>query len=87
MKRKDVKIADFLTKAEIEKAKSLYIKHKPHLLCSILVDKIIGPNLQRINESLGQENDPRFLAYAVEYTFLKKMIKREQKGLDGPVAE
>ena len=33
----------------------------------LLVQKIILRNMAAINRKLGQENDPNFLAYAVEY--------------------
>lgn len=30
-------------------------------------DEVIKPNISTINKLLGQENDPMYLAYAVEY--------------------
>lgn len=32
-----------------------------------VAEKIIRPNIKRINADLGQENDVMYLAYAVEY--------------------
>jgi hypothetical protein len=57
---KQVAISDFLTDAEIEKA----IKLKSQ---KAVREQIIEPNIERINQTLGQENDPAYLAYAVEY--------------------
>jgi hypothetical protein len=34
---------------------------------AVVCEQIICPNLERINRTLGQENDPMHLAYAVEY--------------------
>jgi hypothetical protein len=37
-------------------------------------DQIIKPNIERINKSLGQENDPDYLAYAVSYSLSARRI-------------
>jgi hypothetical protein len=67
---KHVSIADFLTPAEIEQAAALYQKLAGGGRFAATVDaEIIAPNMARINAALGQENDSRYLAYAVEYTF------------------
>jgi hypothetical protein len=64
---KKVTLLDFLTPAEIEHARKLKS-------ASEIKRKIIDPNLRRINAALGQQNDPMYLAYMVEYvlTALKK---------------
>jgi hypothetical protein len=70
-----MRITDFLTPPEIERAWAIYCKvqqddSSPPF--SVLVEReIITPNLDRINGALGQENDTRYLAYAVEYVFMK----------------
>lgn len=65
---KYVAVADFLTPEEIRIAMTLYSfcgeKQAFHKVCR---DEIIAPVIGRINEDLGQENDPGYLAYAVEY--------------------
>lgn len=53
-------LKDFLTDDEIRRA----VKLKK---CDAIQREIIEPNLARINRALGQENDARYLAYAVEY--------------------
>lgn len=32
-----------------------------------ICDRVILPNINEINERLGQENEPMYLAYVVEY--------------------
>ena len=34
-----------------------------------ICEKIVKPNMARVNTKLGQENDPTYLAYMVEYVF------------------
>ena len=53
-------LPQILTRAEIKKA----IRLKDRIAVR---DQIIIPNMARINRSLGQENNPDYLAYAVEY--------------------
>lgn len=64
-----VTLNEFLTPEEIQKAQELFAAHAatPTRFHKECVDKIIRPNLKRINASLGQKNDPDYLAYAVEY--------------------
>jgi hypothetical protein len=64
---KQITIADFLTDAEIEQAVTLYKAAAPGTFNKLITEQIITPNMTRINKALGQENDPRYLAYAVEF--------------------
>ena len=57
---KQITIDKFLTEEQIKQAIKL---KKAKSIC----DQIIKPNIKHINELLGQENDPRYLAYVVEY--------------------
>lgn len=67
---KHITLPDFLTDAEIDRAKAIWERLRDTGSFAAEVDReIITPNLARINAALGQENDPRFLAYAVEYVF------------------
>tara|TARA_R110000868_G_scaffold198338_1_gene444667 strand:+ start:270 stop:497 length:228 start_codon:yes stop_codon:yes gene_type:complete len=70
MTNRSITIGDFLTDKEIKRALSLYRKtpEKFHKLCK---EKIIAPNIERINAKLGQENDQDFLAFAVEYSIMR----------------
>lgn len=72
MPPKKVAIADFLTREEIEQAWKLYKKWNGSGQFAREVDEtIITPHIDRIDAALGRANDPRFLAYLVEYTFLR----------------
>jgi len=53
-------IDQFLNEEQIKKAIQL---KKAKAICR----EIIEPNLTEINNSLGQENNAMYLAYAVEY--------------------
>lgn len=63
---KTARISDFLTGDEISQAIKLYKESAPGTFATNCAERIISPNLTRINSSLGQENDPKYLAYAVE---------------------
>jgi hypothetical protein len=67
---KQVTMREFLTSEEVDKAVSLYTYHRPafHNRCR---DEIIKPVMDRINADLGQENDPDYLVYAIEYVLSK----------------
>jgi hypothetical protein len=64
---KTATIHDFLTDAEIVEAIKLYATAESGTYARLVDEQIITPNIERINKALGQENDPRYLAYAVEY--------------------
>lgn len=62
----------FLTDEQITAA--LVLWRRPHMSRMFHCDvkrQIIEPNMAEINRKLGQENDPAFLAYAVEYVFMQ----------------
>lgn len=58
--KRTVTITDFLTERQIQEA----IKLKD---AKRICKDIIEPNLDTINRKLGQENNPMYLAYVVEY--------------------
>jgi len=37
----------------------------------LIAERIIAPNLERIDRSTGQDNDAMYLAYAVEYALMR----------------
>jgi hypothetical protein len=75
---KTMTIDQFLLPAEIDRAAELYKTLAGTGRFAATVDvEIIAPNIARINKALGQENDPRYLAYAVEYVFIQL---NQQKG-------
>jgi hypothetical protein len=67
---KSVTLPDFLTEDQIEAAITLYEKLKnTGRFANECAKQIIEPNIAEINRKLGQDNDPRYLAYACEYAF------------------
>src|SRR5262249_9691070 len=62
-----MKTGDFLTDKEAKAALKLYRSSKPGTFAARCAAEIIAPVIGRINAKLGQQNDPRYLAYAVEY--------------------
>jgi hypothetical protein len=83
---KTVRLNEFLTREEIELAIKLWDgkgKMPPGgRYAQVIRDTIIAPNIERINKALGQENDPMFLAYAIEYVIGEEM-KREREEVKG----
>lgn len=74
--KKHVTLSDFLTPDEIERARKIYkrgpLPGEPANWFNIwIVDEIIEPNMDRINLSLAQVNNSRFLGYLVEYVLMK----------------
>jgi hypothetical protein len=67
---KQVRLNDFLSEEEIMLAANLWHGNWPRdgkSYAERVADTIIKPNMERINKALGQENDPMYLAYCVEY--------------------
>lgn len=61
-------IADILqTDAQQKAAVKLYKEARPGTFARRCAEEIIKPNIEAINKKVGQENDPLYLAYAVEY--------------------
>lgn len=77
---KQATLKDFLTEREIRYCIYLYSSEsdrtrgmsKARLIC----EEVIKPSIARINRTLGQENDPMYLAYAVEYA-IQTMLERK----------
>lgn len=69
---KSITINDILTPEEINRAVELYKRHKgTGQFANIVMAKLILPNMPRINKKIGQENDAKYLAYAVEYVLMQ----------------
>jgi hypothetical protein len=75
MTEKKVSISDFLTVSEVVAAIKIYRDAKAGTFAAKCAEEIITPVLPRINEKLGQENHPLFLAYMVEYVFMQTGVK------------
>jgi hypothetical protein len=76
MTTKNVYLTDFLTEREIKRCGVLCRKVEPSKRNAAIIEQVIAPNLERINRALGQDNDPKFLAYAVEHTMLVRPPNR-----------
>ena len=59
-------LPQFLTETQIADAIRLYEVHGMDATAKIQ-QQVIEPNMATINAKLGQENDARYLAYAVVY--------------------
>lgn len=71
MANRNVTLADFLTGTQI--ALALDIWRRNLTPAQEIADEVIKPNIGAINVKLGQENDPKFLAYACEHVFNETM--------------
>lgn len=65
---KSITIDQILTAKEIAQAQRLYrtLGGTRHFARAVK-EKLIEPNMERINKALGQENDPMYLAYCIEH--------------------
>jgi hypothetical protein len=68
---KTINIGDFLSTVQMRQAIALYQQERSGAFVDRLVEQVILPNMAQINRKLGQENDPRYLAYAVQYALLQ----------------
>jgi hypothetical protein len=65
-----VVLKDFLTDSEILECIRLREQHGSDAT-RLIAERIIAPNLERIDRSTGQDNDAMYLAYAVEYALMR----------------
>lgn len=61
---KTMTLPQFLTDGQIAQAVKLYKAHGMDAVAKIQA-QVIEPNMAAINAKLGQDNDARYLAYAV----------------------
>jgi hypothetical protein len=74
---KTVTLPDFLTEEQIAEAVQLYEAEAEGIdATEQILTRVIEPNMAAINKKLGQENDARYLAYAVVYA-LSQAARRE----------
>jgi hypothetical protein len=62
-----ITLPQFLTEVQIAQAVRLYEAHGHWDSVAQIQAQVIEPNMVAINTKLGQENSPRYLAYAVVY--------------------
>ena len=73
---KTMALPQFLTAAQIYEADNLFKVYGDRAVAKIQA-LVIEPNLATINVKLGQENDARYLAYAVVYV----LTQTQESGL------
>lgn len=76
---KQMTLKDFLTEREIQYCIYLSTASNDRTrgvpLARLICEEVIKPSINRINRTLGQQNDPMYLAYAVEYAITQ--LKRK----------
>lgn len=68
---KTLPLGSILTKKEMKEALKLYKQAETHKFAERCAAEIVRPVIERINKETGQENDPLYLAYCVEYAIMK----------------
>lgn len=64
---KTMKLPDFLTYEQIEACVKIFNENSYVASVRKICEEIIEPNIKEINAKLGQENHPKYLAYAIMY--------------------
>lgn len=92
---KHITLESILTPSEIERARKLCLGYRLCPECAqgktlnaLIVADIVAPNMARINAATGQENDARFIGYAIEYCLLHERLagkhRKANKRQDSP---
>lgn len=63
-----VRLSDFMTTRDIRAAVRLWNTDRANFHRRVR-DEIVCPAMAEINRKTGQENDPDFVAYSIEYVF------------------
>lgn len=71
---KTMTLPQFLTKPQIALAAKLYAEHGDYA-ADLIQLHVIEPNMTAINVKLGQENDARYLAYAVVHALSQSEVQ------------
>ena len=67
MPGRKITAGDFMTTKMVRDAVAIYRTAPLHLRHRRLLHEVIKPNMAEINRKLGQENNPEYFAYLVEY--------------------
>jgi len=63
-------LSDFLSQEQIAKCQEIWDEHKERYstlgVTKKILEEVVAPNIEEINQKLGQENDPRFMSYVIE---------------------
>jgi hypothetical protein len=65
-----VRLGTIFTDEEIVQAWELFKCCTAATVTNRLVEEFIQPRMERINNTLGQPNDPRYIAYVMQYVFM-----------------
>lgn len=65
--RPTISLSDFLSEADIKKCIEIWATKPEHEHARTIASEVIEPQLVQINQKLGQENNPLYLAYVVCY--------------------
>ena len=68
---KALSVGQILTTKEMKEALKLYKTAESGRFAERCAAEIIRPLIERINKVSGQENDPKYLAYCIEYALLR----------------
>jgi hypothetical protein len=78
---KRTRLQDFLTDEQLEECIAIFSRRAHRGEPSparVICDEVIRPNLDAINSKLGQENDPRYLGYVVEFALEQAAARKAQ---------
>jgi len=82
---KHISIGEFLTEEEIAHVKTVWERTgDTSEFVEVVQREVIQPNMARINATLGQENDARYLAYAVAAVFVQLATGAMDPDIDAP---
>jgi hypothetical protein len=72
-----VPLGAFLTDAQMGELLALYRTCKAGTFAKQAAEKVIKPNLSKLNAITKQENDPMYVAYVIEHVFSTLIRKGE----------
>lgn len=58
-------VGDLVTEEQFKMCVEIGKNNPTHQVAKKISEEIIEPNIDKINEITGQENDPKYIAYAI----------------------
>jgi hypothetical protein len=71
-----INVTEFLTEDEIQLAARMWTENQKNYAMRVC-ERLLRPNIRRINAALGQENDPMFLACAIEFVLTESTGRKQ----------
>lgn len=68
-----ITLEEVLSPQQIKKALDLYMSTPDHAFAKTVCEQVTRPALAQINKATGQDNDPMYWAYALQYIFNRKV--------------